>query len=152
VFRRSPSQRYFSHPPPDPSQRPPWWEWGLTALSSPPADSPTVRTLSKMVKNRSKNCYERFGRLNLLLLHLVVLQLAPSPCWLLIELQILVKGGWNGSVITPWTWESSPLVILHFGSNTGNESLCKKVPPVRHRCCRFPLLHLFDNCSKLRSL
>jgi hypothetical protein len=44
-----------------------------------------------------------------------------------------------------------PLVNLHFGGNSGNESLCTEVTLVRHRCRRFPLLCLFDNRSKLCS-
>jgi hypothetical protein len=44
---------------------------------------------------------------------------------------------------------SFPLVILHFGSDVGDGSLCIVVPLVC--CCQFPLLRLFDNCSHLRS-
>ncbi len=46
----SSSPCYFSHPPPVPDRRPPGWGWGRAACSTPLANSPTVRMLSKMVK------------------------------------------------------------------------------------------------------
>ncbi len=48
--RRSSPLCYFSYPPPSPSRRPLEREWRQPALSSPPAASQTVRTLSKIVK------------------------------------------------------------------------------------------------------
>ncbi len=70
----------FLVPPPDPSRRPPGWGWGRAALSLPLADSPIMRTLSKMVKNRGENRYERFAQLNSLLLLVLCIQLALPLC------------------------------------------------------------------------
>ncbi len=51
---KSAAARFFA-PHPDPSRRPPGWGWGQEALSSPLADSPIMRMLSKMVKKPRRN-------------------------------------------------------------------------------------------------
>ncbi len=45
----------FFAPHPDPSRRPPGWGWGQEALSSPLADSPIMRMLSKIMKKPRRN-------------------------------------------------------------------------------------------------
>jgi hypothetical protein len=60
------------------------------------------------------------------------------------------KSGWTCSFVTTGAWASFPPVILHFGSDISDESLCTELPLVRYRC-RFPLLRLFSNRSNLCS-
>ncbi len=103
-------------------------------------------------KSCSENHYECLPHLKLLLLHLLGLQLVPPSCWLLRELQIHVRSGWNSLVTTPWAWASFTLDILNFSSNINDESLCTEVPLIRlHWLQRFTVLRLFENRSQLRS-
>ncbi len=59
--------------PPAPSRRSSGWGWGQPAPYSPSANSPTVRTLSKMVKNPQRSSLQSPCALSL------ALSLSPHP-------------------------------------------------------------------------
>ncbi len=99
-------------------------------------------------RNCSENRYKRPACPNLLLLHLLVILFWQTPCWLLQELQILVKNRWTGLVVTQSPWASFTLVILHFGSNG---CLYIEVPLDCHCCHQFPLFCLSNYRSHLCS-
>ncbi len=136
---------------------PPVWGWARPAPSSPYADSPTVRTLYKWSRNRSKSRYERLAHPNSLLLHLLVGQFGKPSGWLIRELQILVKSAVNGFSQHPKSFsrfpDSLPLFILHFGGNIDDWSLCIIVHMVPRHCHQFLLLSLLThNCLHPRYL
>ncbi len=88
---------YFSYPHPSTSKRPPGQGWGRLSCSPPSADSPTVRKLSKVVRNR----YECLSCTDLLFLHLLLKQFGYPPGSLFWELQVLMRVAWT-VLDTPW--------------------------------------------------
>ncbi len=120
-YRQSASATFaavsFFAPPPAPSGRPPDWGWGQPALFSPPADLPTVKTVSKMVKKPQQSS--------------LWIALSSSPrkaVWSLSwpaywERQIAVKSGVNRFirhiVVLSEFHGILLMIILHFGSDLG---------------------------------
>ncbi len=119
------------------------WGWPAS-LSLPPADSPTVRALSRWSSGHGDYHHDRLARFQLLFLHLLIKQFGHPPGWLLWALQILVKSGMNhfsqhimGLSDFP---DTLPPCILHFGSNISDGSLCVELALICYR--QFHLLHL----------
>ncbi len=128
----------FFAPPPAPFERPPDWGWGQPALFSPPADPPTVRTLSKMVGDHGSDCLPCSGSLLLLLLVKQFDRSAGQTFW---ERQIIVKSGMNRlsrHVIGLGEFHDTLLmIILHFGGDPSDGHHRGEISLIRCRRCPF---------------
>ncbi len=84
---------------------------------------------------------------NSLFLYLLVPQFGQTSCWLLGEVQIIVKSGWPvwSSPHEPERVSCQSPVILCFGGDISDGSLCIEVSLVLCWNRQFPLLHL---CSR----
>ncbi len=129
-----------------PPRRSPGLGWGWLSRSWPPANSLTVRTLSKMVK-KLQYLLLRMSRMSILAPSSSPSKVVWSPTW---PSSLRVAGprerGMNcfsqhamGLSKFP---DSLPSIILHSSSNIGNGSLCIEVPLIWCRLCWFPLIHL----------
>ncbi len=127
----------FFVPPPAHTGRPPDWVWCQLACFLPPADPPTLRTLSKMVKKLWRSSLWSPG----------TFWIAPSssPCkevWALSWMtswkwQILVK-----SSVNCFNWHIMGLsefhdtlatIILHFGGDIGDGYCRSEISLIRRR-------------------
>jgi hypothetical protein len=94
----------FFVPPRAPSGRPSHWGWGQPARSSPPADTSTIKTLSKMVKSQGEHRYDLLTSSGLLLLCLLLKQSDRSPGRLLASFRSLWRVTWTILADTSWAW------------------------------------------------
>jgi hypothetical protein len=113
----------FFAPPTAPFGRPPDWGWGQPALFIPPANPPTVRMLSKMVKKPQWSLLwlpATFLIASFSFPHKAVWSLCWPTSW---ERQIIVKSGVNRYADTSWAWASFMTlltIILHLDSDPGD--------------------------------
>ncbi len=117
----------FFLPPPAPSGRPPDWGWGRPACFSAPANPPTVRTLSEMVKKPWRSSLWLPGTFWIAPSsspHKTVWSLSWPTSW---ERQILVKCGVNrfSRHIRGLSefHDTLLMIILHFGGGIGDGHL-----------------------------
>ncbi len=127
----------FFVPPPAHTGRPPDWVWCRLPCYLPPADPPTLRTLSKMVKNLWWSSLWLPG----------TFWIAPSssPCktvWSLSwptswKRQILVKSSvncFNRHIMSLSEFHDTlTTIILHFGSDIGDGHCRGEISLICHR-------------------
>ncbi len=127
----------FFLPPPAPTGRHPDWDWCRLACFLPPADPPTLRTLSEMVKKLWRSSLWSPG----------IFWIAPSSSprkavWSLScptswKRQILVKSGvncFNRHIVGMSEFHDTLLkLILHFGGDIGDGHCRGEISLIRRR-------------------
>ncbi len=123
--------------PPAHTGRPPDWVWCQLAIFLPPADPPTLRTLSKMVKKLWRSSLWSPGTF--------WITPSSSPCkavWSLSwptswKRQILVKSSvnhFNRHIMGLSEFNDTLVtIILHFGGNIGDGHCRSEISLIRHR-------------------
>ncbi len=109
-YRRSASAMFagapFFVPPPAPSGRPADWGWGRRDRSLPLTGTPTLRTLSNIVKKRGDHRWDHLSRSGSLLLRSLVKQFDRQPGRLRESGRSLWRVAWTVLADTSWSWAS----------------------------------------------